>query len=101
MKIRFSPLSFLIGFVIATAIGLTFVVPASKIAWRTNMDSDVHRGIHGALVFIEESANQGDCEKAAAQLNLLNKRFEAYRNAGGPPPSDWMEEVIATTRPAN
>ncbi len=91
---------FVAGFVVATVVGLTLVAPMFRESWRVNIDSDVHRGIQGALEHIEHSAAAGDCDKAAAQLRLLNKRFAEYR-AGGPAPTHWWQEVIATTRPAN
>jgi hypothetical protein len=91
---------FAVGFVLATVIGLAFVLPASREAWQVNIDSDVHRGIQGAMEHVEQSAIKGDCERAAAQLNLFNERFAKYRE-GGPPPADWWQEVIATTQPAH
>lgn len=91
---------FVAGFVAATVIGLAFVVPMFHEAWRVNVDSDVHRGIQGALEYVEQSAAKGDCAKAAAQLNVFNKRFAEYRRGDGPPPAEWWQEVIATTRPA-
>ena len=93
-------LGFAAGFVLATVIGLAFVLPASREAWQVNVDSDVHRGIQGAMEHVEQSAATGECEKAAAQLKLFNERFAKYRE-GGPPPADWYQEVIATTRPAH
>ena len=93
-------LSFAAGFVLATVIGLAFVVPMSHDMWRVDLDSDVHRGIQGAMEYVEQSATKGDCEKAAAQLKVFNERFAKYR-AGGPPPADWYQEVIATTRPVH
>ena len=91
---------FAAGFVLATVIGLAFVLPASREAWQGNVDSDVHRGIQGAMEHVEQSAAKGDCERAAAQLKVFNERFAKYRE-GGPPPADWYQEVIATTRPAH
>ena len=93
-------LCFATGFAVATVIGLGLVLPASRGAWRANVDSDVHRGIQGAMEHVEQSAAKGDCEKAAAQLKVFNERFAKYRE-GGPPPADWWQEVIATTRPAH
>lgn len=93
-------LSFAGGFAAATVIGLGLVLPASRQAWQVNTDSDVHRPLEGALQYIEKSAADGDSEKAAAQLRLLNKRFAEYR-AGGPTPANWWNDVVATTRPAD
>jgi hypothetical protein len=93
-------LGFAAGFVLATVVGLAVVLPASREAWRVNVDSDVHRGVQGAMEHVEQSAAKGDCEKAAAQLKVFNERFAKYRE-GGPPPADWWQEVIATTRPAH
>ena len=93
-------IGFFAGFAVATVIGLAFVVPMFRESWRVNVDSDVHRGIQGALEDVEQSAAKGDCEKAAAQLKLFNDRFAKYRS-GGPPPEQWWQEVIATTRPAH
>lgn len=98
-KLR-SVTGFLAGFVVATVIGLAVVVPLSRESWQTNVDSDVYRGIQGALADVEQSAAKGDCEKAAAQLKLFNERFAEFRD-GGPTPANWWREVIATTRPAH
>ena len=92
-------IGFVSGFILATVIGLVLILPASKDAWQINMDSDVLGPLEGAFVDIEKSATQGDCEKAAAQLGLLKKRFAEYR-AGGPAPASWWNEVVATTQPA-
>ena len=92
-------LGFAAGFFLASTIGLFVVMPLSRDAQRVNVDSDVHRPLAGALEYIERSAAEGDCEKAAAQLRLLNERFAEYR-AGGPLPANWWNEVVATTRPA-
>lgn len=100
MNKRWTVIGFLAGFVVATVIGLAFVEPMMREAWRVNVDSDAYRGIQGAMEYIEQSAAEGDCERAAAQLKVFNERFAKYRN-GGPPPADWYEEVIATSRPAH
>lgn len=91
-------IGFLAGFVVATVIGLAAVVPTLRENWRVNVDSDVYRGVQGALEDIEQSAANGDCEKAAAQLKLFNERFASFRD-GGPTPANWWREVVATTRP--
>lgn len=100
MNTRSTVIGFVAGFTFAAAIGLVAVVPMMRDAWRGNMDSDVHRGIQGALEHVEQSAARGDCERAGAQLHLFNKRFAAYRRGDAPPPADWWQEVVATTRPA-
>lgn len=87
---------FIAGFAIATAVG----IPAARYAWETNIESDVYLGIEGALTHIEQSAARGDCRQAAAQLKLFNERFASYRK-GGLTPSDWWDEVIATTGPSD
>ena len=93
-------LGFAAGFVATTLIGLALVLPASRQAWQVNTDSDVHRPLEGALQHIEKTAADGDSEKAAAQLRLLNKRLAEYR-AGGAAPATWWNDVVATTRPAH
>jgi hypothetical protein len=97
------PLPLIIGFVagfgLAVVLGLALVLPAWERARQVDVDSDVHRPLEGALQHIENSAAEGDCPKATAQLQLLNKRFGEYR-AGGALPSAWWQEVIATTQPA-
>ena len=93
-------LGFAAGFIVATVIGLFVVMPGSRDAYQINIDSDVHRPLQAALESIERAAAHGDCEKAAAQLRLLNKRFAEYR-AGGPMPANWWNEVAATTLPAD
>ena len=100
MNRRSIVIGFLTGFAAATVVGLAVVVPMMRESWRLNVDSDVHRGIQGAIEHVEESAAKGDCEKAAAQLKVFNERFAKYRD-GGPPPADWWQDVIATTRPAH
>lgn len=92
-------IGFLAGFVVATVIGLALVVPTLREMWQVNVDSDVYRGVQGALEDIEQSEANGDCEKAAAQLKLFNERFTSFRD-GGPTPANWWREVVATTRPA-
>ncbi len=86
--------AFALGSIIATAIGLTLVLPAAREAWQVNIDSDAYRGIQGAMVEVEQSAVEGDCEKAAAQLKVFNDRFAEYRE-GGPIPADWYQDVIS------
>lgn len=98
MKLRMLIIGFGLGFFVAVVIGMTIVLPQSNRASRVNIDSDVHRPLEGALQYVEKSAAEGDCPRAAAQLRLLNKKFAEYR-AGGPPPSGWYQDVIATTRP--
>ena len=97
------PLPLIIGFtaglVVAGVVDHSVVLPASRQAWRVNMDSDVHWPMEKALGDIEQSAAQGDCEKAAAKLRLLNKRFGEYRS-GGPTPANWWTDVIATSQPS-
>ena len=94
-------MSFAAGFVLAAIIGFTVVIPQSHLAWQTNIDSDVHRPLEGALQYVEETAKRGDIEATRAQLRLLNKHFAAYRS-GGPLPSDWWGEVVAAaTQPTN
>jgi hypothetical protein len=93
-------IGFLAGFVVATVIGLAFVVPMFRESWRVNVDSDVYRGIQGAMEHVEQSAAKGDCKKASAQLKVFNERFAKYRD-GGPPPADWWQDVIATPRQAH
>ena len=87
-------LAFATGFALATIIGWTIAIPQSRTAWQTNLDSDVHRPLEGALSYIEQSAQFGDLEATRAQLRLLNFHFATYRT-GGPPPSMWWHHVVA------
>ena len=99
MKWSSAILGFAVGFAVATVIGLAIILPMSREATRADTGSDVHRPLAGALKYIEQSAGKGDYETAAAQLRLLNDRFEEYRR-GGPAPADWWQEVVAATQPA-
>ena len=100
MKLLPLIVSFAAGFVLAAVIGFAFVLPMSREACQANTDSDVHRPLEAALQYIEKTAADGDSEKAAGQLRLLNKRFAEYR-AGGPAPKNWWHDIVATTRPAH
>lgn len=92
-------LGFIAGFLVATVFGLAVVVPGIYASWQAHIDSEVHLGVQFALESIEKSATAGDCEKAATQLRLFNKRFAAYRNDEGPPPELWWQEITTATRP--
>ena len=99
MKLLPIAISFVAGFVLATIIGLTVVLPIFRDGWQTNLTSDVHLPLQMALQDIERSATEEHCEKTAVQLRVLNKRFEEYR-LGGPTPADWRDEIQAATQPA-
>lgn len=100
MKLLPLIVGFAAGFVVATVIGLTLILPVPGQAWQANVDSDVYRPLEATLQHIEKSAAEENCEKTSAQLRLLNKRFAEYR-AGGPTPANWWNDIVAAAQPAH
>ena len=92
--------AFIAGFGVATALA-AILAHLTEQRRELNAASDVYHPLQLATNAIEESARAGDSAKAAAQLQLLNQRLEAFP-AGGPPPADWWGDVAeaTTTRPA-
>jgi hypothetical protein len=98
MKLLSGLIGFAAGLIVAALVAGLLVLPTSRQQWEVNMESDVHWPLEKALERIEQSSTEADCEKTAAQLRLLNRRFREYRG-GGPTPANWWVDVVATTQP--
>ncbi len=92
-------IGFCFGFLVASVIGMTVVVPFYESNQIMKVGSDYCRPLHVILMDIEATAATEKCPKTLAKLRALNLNFTPY-SPDGPTPHDWAANVAAVTPPA-
>jgi hypothetical protein len=92
-------IGFCLGFLVASVIGMTVVVPFCVDNQINKVSSDYCRPLHVILMDIEATAATESCPNTLAKLRALNLNFMPY-SPDGPTPHDWAAKVTAATPPA-
>lgn len=92
-------IGFCLGFLVASVIGMTVVVPFCEEQWNNRVGSDYYPPLRGLLIDIEATAAKENCPNTLAKLRAFNLNFTPY-SPDGPTPHDWAAKVTTATPPA-
>ncbi|QOV92142.1 hypothetical protein [Humisphaera borealis] len=99
MKLWKLAISFGAGFLVATVIGLTAVVPVLQDQWEMKVGSDYCAPLRSIHSEIEVTAAEEGAFRTRAQLQALNNQFTSF-TVGGTTPHDWEPAIQAAGKSA-